>query len=90
MIAAQKAHQIAEMKRPFGSNFISFINKSKPQIVNIFFAFVCVILAYQIHGMRAGIRKLQTMNDEKDDTIDTLRKYSREWDRWGNKTKGRA
>lgn len=73
MIAAQKAHQIAEMKRPFGSNFIAFINKSKPQIVNIFFAFVCVILAYQIHGMRAGIRKLQTMNDEKDDTIDTLR-----------------
>lgn len=73
MIAAQKAHQNAEMNRPFGSNFIKFINTSKPQILNIFFAFVSVILAYQIHGMRAGIRKLQTMNNEKDDTIDKLR-----------------
>jgi hypothetical protein len=73
MIAAQKAKQIADMKRPFGSNFITFINKSKPQIVNIFFAFVCVILAYQIHAMRAGIRKLQTMVDECNSTNDKLR-----------------
>jgi hypothetical protein len=41
--------------------------------VNIFFAFVCVLLAYQIHGMRAKIRKLLAEKDVKDDEIDTLR-----------------
>ena len=72
MIAAQKARQIEKLQRPFGSNFIAFVKSSKPQIVNIFFAFVCVILAYQIHRMRAGIRKLQAANDEKDADIDRL------------------
>jgi hypothetical protein len=73
MIAAQKARQLEELQRPFGSNFVSFVKASKPQIVNIFFAFVCVILAYQIHGMRAGIRKLQAAQEEKDADIDRLR-----------------
>lgn len=73
MIAAQKARQLEESQRPFGSNFVSFVKASKSQIMNIFFAFVCVILAYQIHGMRAGIRKLQAAQTEKDADIDRLR-----------------
>ncbi len=73
MIAAQKARQTEEMQRPFGSNFVSFVKASKSQIINIIFAFVCVILAYQIHGMRAGIRKLQAAQTEKDADIDRLR-----------------
>ena len=73
MIEAQKVRQAEELERPFGSNFVAFIKASKPEIVNIFFAFVCVLLAYQIHGMRAAIRKLQASQEEKDAEIDKLR-----------------
>ena len=73
MIAAQRAKQIEELQRPFGSGFLSFLKASKPEIVNVFFAFVCVLLAYQIHGLRAGIRKLLAAQEEKDGEIDRLR-----------------
>ncbi len=73
LIAAQKARQSEELQRPFGSNFLSFFRASKPEIINIFFAFVCVLLAYQLHAMRAGIRKLQTDAGEKDEEIVRLR-----------------
>ena len=73
MIEAQKQKQLEELNKPYGSNFIAFIKSSKPEIVNIFFAFVCVLLAYQIHGMRAKIRRLLADNDVKDEEIDTLR-----------------
>ncbi|KAL7549732.1 hypothetical protein ACHAWF_013005 [Thalassiosira exigua] len=71
MISARKAENLKEIKQPFGSGFLSFIKK--PEVVNIFFAFVCVLLAYQIHGMRAGIRKLLAENEEKDAEISRLR-----------------
>ncbi|KAL7537744.1 hypothetical protein ACHAXR_008030 [Thalassiosira sp. AJA248-18] len=73
MIAATKARQIEELERPFGAGVLSFLKASKPEMVNIFFAFVCVLLAYQIHGMRAGIRKLLANQEEKDAEIDRLR-----------------
>jgi len=73
MIAAQKARQSEELQRPIGSNFLSFLKASKPEIVNIFFAFVCVLLAYQIHAMRAGIRKLQAEASDKEEEIARLR-----------------
>jgi len=73
MLAAQKARQIEELQQPFGSSFLNFLKSSKPEMVNIFFAFVCVLLAYQIHGMRAGIRKLLAEQEEKDEEIDQLR-----------------
>ena len=56
-----------------GQGFLQFLKASKPEIVNIFFAFICVLLAYQIHGMRAGIRKLLAQQEEKDGEIDRLR-----------------
>jgi len=34
---------------------------------------VCVVLAYQIHAMRAGIKKLMAENEEKDGEVDRLR-----------------
>mmetsp|Transcript_26506 Transcript_26506/g.57172 ORF Transcript_26506/g.57172 Transcript_26506/m.57172 type:complete len:328 (+) Transcript_26506:115-1098(+) len=72
MIAARKPSSTAE-KESFGAGFLKFLKASKPQIFNIFFAFVCVLLAYQIHGMRAGIKKLLTQQEEKDAEIDRLR-----------------
>lgn len=73
MIAARKAQQIEIAERPFGSGFLSFLKSSKPEIVNIFFAFVCVLLAYQIHKMRYGIRMMLAEKEEKDAEIDRLR-----------------
>eukprot|EP00571_Detonula_confervacea_P002983 CAMPEP_0172313258 /NCGR_PEP_ID=MMETSP1058-20130122/19855_1 /TAXON_ID=83371 /ORGANISM="Detonula confervacea, Strain CCMP 353" /LENGTH=330 /DNA_ID=CAMNT_0013026881 /DNA_START=71 /DNA_END=1063 /DNA_ORIENTATION=+ len=73
MIEAQKARTAEELQRPWGSNFLSFLKGSKAEIVNIFFAFICVLLAYQIHGMRAGIKKLLAAQEEKDAEIGRLR-----------------
>lgn len=73
MIEAQKARAVEESEKPFGSNFVAFLRASKPEIANIFFAFVCVLLAYQVHGMRAGIRKLQAEREEKNAEIENLR-----------------
>lgn len=73
MVEAQKARTAEEAQRPYGSNIIAFVKASKPEIVNIFFAFICVLLAYQIHGMRAGIRKLMAAQEEKDAEIGRLR-----------------
>jgi len=39
MITAQKARQSEKLQRPFGSNFLSFLTASKPEIDNIFFSF---------------------------------------------------
>jgi len=72
MIASRKPSSTTE-KEAFGAGFIKFVKASKPQIFNIFFAFVCVLLAYQIHGMRAGIKKLLAEQEEKDAEIDRLR-----------------
>lgn len=73
MIEAQKAKAVEERARPFGSNFVHFVKSSKPQMINIFFSFVCVLLAYQIHAMRAGIKKLMAENEEKDEEVGRLR-----------------
>jgi len=73
LIKAQKDRRDEEAKRPFGSGIIQFFKASKPEMFNIFFAFVCVLLAYQIHKMRAGIKKLLADQAEKKAEIDRLR-----------------
>ena len=73
LIAAQKARNAEELQRPFGAGFLAFLKASKPEIINIFFAFVCVLLAYQIHGMRAGMKKLLAAREEKEADIVRLR-----------------
>jgi hypothetical protein len=73
LIKAQKDRQNEEAQRPFGSGIVQFFKASKPEMFNIFFAFVCVLLAYQIHKMRAGIKKLLADQEEKKAEIDRLR-----------------
>jgi len=41
LIKAQKDRRDEEAKRPFGSGIIQFFKASKPEMFNIFFAFVC-------------------------------------------------
>jgi len=73
LIKAQKDRQKEEAERPFGSGIVHFFKASKPEMFNIFFAFVCVLLAYQVHKMRAGIKKLLADQEEKKAEIDRLR-----------------
>lgn len=41
LIKAQKDRQNEEAQRPFGSGIVQFFKASKPEMFNIFFAFVC-------------------------------------------------
>ena len=41
MIKAQKDRQHEEAQRPIGSGLVQFFKASKPEMFNIFFAFVC-------------------------------------------------
>ena len=73
MIAAQKAAQKALSEKPYSSSLKDFLRASKPQLINIFFAFVCVLLAFQIHGLRGGYKKLSTEMEERDEEVERLR-----------------
>ncbi|KAL3782685.1 hypothetical protein HJC23_002585 [Cyclotella cryptica] len=73
MIAAQKAAQKAASEKPYSSTVKEFLRSSKAQLFNIFFAFVCVLLAYQIHGLRRGYKKLLGDIEERDEEVERLR-----------------
>eukprot|EP00985_Skeletonema_marinoi_P026810 scaffold21131_cov194-Skeletonema_marinoi.AAC.6 len=89
LIKAQKDRQNEEAQRPFGSGIVQFFKASKPEIeremkealsaliANVYFFQLLliypVLLAYQIHKMRAGIKKLLADQEEKKAEIDRLR-----------------
>lgn len=73
LLKAQETRRQEESNRPFGSGLIQFFKSSKSEMFNIFFAFICVLLAYQIHKMRTGIKKLLDEQDMKRKEIDQLR-----------------
>lgn len=69
MLAAREARRIQDLKKPFGSDFLAFLKGSKAEMINIVAAFICVLLAYQVHGMRAFIKNLLEARDEKESEI---------------------
>ncbi|KAL7476077.1 hypothetical protein ACHAW6_001954 [Cyclotella cf. meneghiniana] len=77
MIAAQRAAQKALSEKPYSSSLKEFLTSAKPQLINIFFAFVCVLLAFQIHGLRGGYKKLLADAEEKNDEVERLRSILR-------------
>ena len=79
MIQAQKAaSQTKQLKQSNKDSFVQFLKSSKPQIINIFFAFVCSLLAYQIRGLRQGYKKLLDDIEAKEGEVDMLRNKLRE------------
>ena len=79
MIEAQKAAEQTKLKQSNSSElFVNIFKSSKPQIINIFFAFVCALLAYQIRGLRQGYKRLLDDIEVKEREIDMLRKKLRE------------
>ncbi|KAL7517643.1 hypothetical protein ACHAWX_002552 [Stephanocyclus meneghinianus] len=77
MIAAQRAAQKALSEKPYSSSLKEFLTSAKPQLINIFFAFLCVLLAFQIHGLRGGYKKLLADAEEKNDEVEKLRSILR-------------
>lgn len=78
MIEAQKAVQLSQAQTSNTSSFVSFLKSSKPEIFNIFFAFLCVLLAHQIHGLRQGYKKLLEELESKEGEVTSLRQKLRE------------
>jgi hypothetical protein len=58
LLESQAKRRADEANRPFGSGFLEFVKKSKSELINIFAAFTCVVLAWQIVNIRKGARKL--------------------------------
>lgn len=73
LLEDQAKRRADELTRPFGSGFVDFVKRSKGEMINIFAAFCCVLLAYQIASMRRGARKLLERAEEREGTIAELR-----------------
>jgi hypothetical protein len=73
LLDAQAKRRAEEANRPFGAGFFDFVKKSKSEMINIFAAFTCVLLAYQISNIRKGARKLLDEADEKEIRIEKLK-----------------
>merc|ERR1740139_753768 len=61
------------MNRGFGSGFIDFMRASKSEMINIFAAFACVVLAWQVAGFRKGAQRLIDEAGEKDALMEELK-----------------
>ena len=74
LVDAHSARSRAELERPFGAGFLDFLKKSKGELINIFAAFACVLLAYQVAGMRRGVKELLDRAEQRERTVDELRR----------------
>jgi hypothetical protein len=77
LLDKQAQRRVDEANRPFGSGFIDFVKKSKAELINIFAAFTCVLLAYQISNIRKGARKLLDEAGEKELRMEKLKQMLR-------------
>jgi hypothetical protein len=77
LLDKQAKRRAEEMNRPFGSGFVDFVKKSKSEMINIFAAFTCVLLAYQISNIRKGARKLLDEAGEQEVRMEELKKILR-------------
>jgi hypothetical protein len=73
LIESQAQRQAKESSKPFGSSLKKFIKMNTKEFLNIFVAFMCVLLAWQITLMRKKARNLVDLSDEKEQIIKELR-----------------
>jgi len=73
LLDAQAQRRAEEMNRGFGSGFIDFMRSSKSEMINIFAAFACVVLAWQVAGFRKGAQRLIDEAVEKDAVMEELK-----------------
>lgn len=77
LLDKQAKRRAEEMNRPFGAGFLDFMKNSKSEIINIFAAFTCVLLAWQISNIRKGARKLLDDAGEKEIRMEKLKQILR-------------
>lgn len=74
LLDKQAQRRADELSRPIGSGFIEFMKKSKSEMINIFAAFTCVVLAWQIMNFRRGARKLIDNAEDRNLEVEELKR----------------
>jgi len=77
LLEAQAERQVKHSSKPFGSTIKSFFQTNRKEFLNIFAAFMCVLLAWQIITMRRAARRLLDITKEQDQVIQDLRSILR-------------
>ena len=77
LLDKQSQRRSEELNRPFGAGFIQFMKNSKSEMINIFAAFMCVVLAYQIAVIRRGAKLLVEQAEEREKVVDDLKQVLR-------------
>lgn len=72
LLDKQAKRRAEELKRPFGAGFLEFMKRSKSEMINIFAAFMCVVLAYQIAVIRKGAKNLVEQAEEREAKVEEL------------------
>jgi hypothetical protein len=70
LLETQAQRRADEANRHFGAGFLDFVKSSKSELINIFAAFTCVLLAWQIAAIRKGARKLIDSAEEKNEKME--------------------
>lgn len=73
LLDAQAKRRADEANRPIGAGFLDFVKKSKSEIINIFAAFTCVLLSWQIVSIRKGARKLIDNAEEQNRKMEEMK-----------------
>lgn len=73
LLDAQAKRRADEANRPFGAGFLDFVKKSKSELINIFAAFTCVLLSWQIVSIRKGARKLIDNAEEQNQKMEEMK-----------------
>jgi len=72
LLDKQAKRRAEELKRPFGAGFLEFVKGSKSEMINIFAAFMCVVLAYQIAVIRRGAKNLVEQAEQREVKVEEL------------------
>lgn len=73
LLDAQAKRRADEGNRHFGAGFLDFVKKSKSELINIFAAFTCVLLSWQIVNIRKGAKKLIQEAEEQNRKLEEMK-----------------
>ncbi len=77
LLESQAQRRADEANRHFGAGFLDFVKSSKSELINIFAAFTCVLLAWQIAAIRKGARRLLDDAEEKNEKMEEFKQVLR-------------
>lgn len=77
LLETQAQRRADEANRHLGAGFVDFVRSSKSELINIFAAFTCVLLAWQIAAIRKGARKLIDSAEETNQKMEEFKQALR-------------